>query len=414
MLVRAFAAALALITLVFATTFSSPVSAQSERNKEIAREKFTKGVTAYDAGEYEKARTLFLQAYALTRHPLLLLNLGLSEVKGGHHEEGGNHLQQFLREHDTPTDQQQKDAESGISDAQRKTGYVILIVDTDGAELAIDGTTIGKSPLVDPYFVAPGKHVASAKKGGKSTQTEIDVQRGTATPVTLNIGGGGLTPVPGPVPTPTPTTVPSPTPYTAPMPPPEPFPQPIAPAPMPYQGMPPGGDTGREDLMPWFRRKPGAWALFGVAGAGLIGTIVFGALAGNRNSNAGSFSDQILAEVQAGENGKSVAKLPPQYWSEGNGTGTPQPCGTLDDPSTAFGHYQTACNDLRNEINAYDDLLIGVAVSVPIFVGATAGLIIYYFVDTGGKKGANNTGITIMPTPIITPETRGGGLVGTF
>jgi hypothetical protein len=176
--------------------------------------------------------------------------------------------------------------------------------------------------------------------------------------------------------------------------------------------MPPGGDTGREDVWPWFKRKPLAWALFGVAGVGLVGTIVFGALAGNRNANADSFSDQILSEVQAGEDGKAVAKLPPQYWSNGDGTGTPQPCGTLDDPSTAYGHYTNACNDLRAEINAYDDLLIGVAVMVPVFVASTAGLIIYYFVDTADK--GKGSAMTLVPTPIITEEVQGAGLVGTF
>lgn len=408
-MLRLFAAALALVTALIATTVATPAAAQ-DRNTEIAREKFTQGVTAYDAGEYEKARTLFLQAYALKRHPLVLLNLGQSELKAGHTEDAGNHLQQFLREHKNPDAQQKKDAEAGIAEAQKKTGYVILIVDTDGAELAIDGTNIGNSPIADPYFVKPGKHEASATKGGKTTKTEVDVQRGTATPVTLNLGGGGaVTPVPVPVPTPTPT----PDPYPSTLPTPMPSPYPVGPPmPPPIGGMPPGGDTGREGVWPWFKKRPLAWALFGVAGASLVGTIAFGALAGNRNANAGSFEDQILAEVQAGEDGKSSAKLPPQYWSNGDGTGQPQPCGTFGDSSTAYGHYASACNDLRGEIDAYDDLLIGVGVSVGLFAASTAGLIIYYFVDSGSK--GSSTGTTLVPVPMITPDSQGGSLVGTF
>ncbi len=413
---RAFASALALLTVLVFTTLSAPATAQGDRNTEIAREKFTKGVDAYDAGNYEKARTLFLQAYALKRHPLVLLNLGQSELKGAHYEDAGNHFQQFLRDHRTATPEQKRDAESGIAEAQKKTGYVILIVDTDGAKLRIDGTFIGKSPLADPYFVKPGKHVATAKKGKKKVKVEVDVRRGTATPVTLNLGGGGgaaVVPVPTPAPAISPNPVPAPYPAA---PQPLPYPAPVMPAPMPgfRGGMPPGGDTGSDGFLDWAVPRWGAWALAGGATVGLIGTIVFGALAGSRNSNADSVSGQILTEVQAGEEGKAEAKLPPQFWSNGDGTGAPQPCGTLDDTNSGFAHYAQACNSLRAEINAYDELLIGVAVMVPVFVASTAGLLVYYFVDTADDNNGSARSFTLLPTPIITPTTQGAGLVGTF
>src|SRR5262245_710202 len=66
---------------------------------EVARQRYEEGVKAYDAGRFEDARSAFLQAYALKRHPAVLLNLGLSEIKSKYPEDGGNHLQQFLREH---------------------------------------------------------------------------------------------------------------------------------------------------------------------------------------------------------------------------------------------------------------------------------------------------------------------------
>src|SRR5262247_2617259 len=67
---------------------------------EVARQRYEEGVKAFDAGRYEDARSAFLQAYALKRHPAVLLNLGLSELRSGKYvEDGGNHLQQFLREH---------------------------------------------------------------------------------------------------------------------------------------------------------------------------------------------------------------------------------------------------------------------------------------------------------------------------
>src|SRR5262245_5903972 len=140
---------------------SSAAYAQDNITK-MAREKFLEGVKSYDAGRYDEARVSFLQAYSLKRHPAVLFNLGQSELKSNHVEEGGNHLQQFLREATDASEDQKKSAREGIADAQRRTGFVILIVDAGGSELSIDGKTIGKSPLLDPYFVSPGAHKATA------------------------------------------------------------------------------------------------------------------------------------------------------------------------------------------------------------------------------------------------------------
>jgi hypothetical protein len=63
----------------------------------IARQRYNDGVAAFDAGRFEDARAAFLQAYALKHHPAVLLNLGQSEMRSGHYDDGGNHLQQFLR-----------------------------------------------------------------------------------------------------------------------------------------------------------------------------------------------------------------------------------------------------------------------------------------------------------------------------
>src|SRR5690348_14418208 len=56
----------------------------------VARQRYTEGVAAYDAGRYEDARSAFLQAYALKRHPAVLLNLGQSELRSNHPEDAGN------------------------------------------------------------------------------------------------------------------------------------------------------------------------------------------------------------------------------------------------------------------------------------------------------------------------------------
>ena len=48
-----------------------------------ARARFKEGVEFYDKGQYENARLAFLQAYALKKHPAVLLNLAQSSAKAG-------------------------------------------------------------------------------------------------------------------------------------------------------------------------------------------------------------------------------------------------------------------------------------------------------------------------------------------
>ena len=46
-----------------------------------ARARFKEGVDHYDKGQFENARLSFLQAYALKKHPAVLLNLAQSSAK---------------------------------------------------------------------------------------------------------------------------------------------------------------------------------------------------------------------------------------------------------------------------------------------------------------------------------------------
>lgn len=373
----------------------APSDAHAQAAKDRARELFIEGVGSFDSGRFEDARTAFLQAYALTRHPAVLLNLGQSELKSGHIEEGGNHLQQFLREHKTATEDQKAAAKEGIADARQRTGFVILIVDTDGADIGIDGQNVGKAPLLDPHFVKPEAHQASATFGGKTVRVDFTAKRGTATPVQLNLNAGGavVVPVPPPVPGPSGPPVPSPVPY-----------QPVGPTPLPGPalGGPDQPSDGRPGFFEWGYDEPLFWGGTALAGANLILAVAFGIAAGNANSSAETVSQKILEEVDRKDN------LPPQYFST---DGQPQPCGSLDDPDSAFEYYADACNRLRDNIDAYDTDIALMAVGIVVGTLAAGGTVAYYFLDT--DDASKNSG-SITVAPMLTPEHKGVGVLGTF
>jgi hypothetical protein len=178
---------------------------------------------------------------------------------------------------------------------------------------------------------------------------------------------------------------------------------------------PPGPDVaeepGREGFFTWYAKKPIAWVLTGVAGLGLIGTVGFGIAAGSADSSAQSVSDQIVNEVRRTDN------LPAQWYENGDKVnGQPQPCGSIDDPATAHPYYADACNQLRDNIDAYDTDIALMGVSIGVLVAGVAGVVIYYFADpdnpeqTAAEQGPSLVGFG----PYFTETERGFGLVGTF
>src|SRR5438132_10193537 len=96
-------------------------SADDETTK-VARARFQEGVEFYDKGQYEKARAAFLQAYALRKHPAVLLNLAQSSLKANHHLEAVRYFQQYLREAQNISAAQRADAERGLAEARQKLG----------------------------------------------------------------------------------------------------------------------------------------------------------------------------------------------------------------------------------------------------------------------------------------------------
>src|SRR6516225_8166354 len=104
--------ALALLLTLAPAAFSPVAGAQSsaeDPTTAMARSRFKEGVDFYDKGEFEQARLSFLQAYALKKHPAVLLNLAWSCLKSGHALEADKYFKQFLVEGHDITDKQRSD-----------------------------------------------------------------------------------------------------------------------------------------------------------------------------------------------------------------------------------------------------------------------------------------------------------------
>lgn len=392
-------ASLSLVALCVGLASIVPIGApsafaQDDAITEVARQRYNEGVKAFDAGKYEDARSAFLQAYALKRHPAVLLNLGLSEARSNHPEDAGNHLQQFLREFTSASAEERATAEKAIADAKKKASRIIIAVDTMGADVSVDGALVGKSPVPDPVFVKPGKHVVVGQANGKTTTVTVETKLGQDASASLALGGGGATPVPVPTPEPTPTpTIPA-LPPTAP--PSATTPPPIATEPPPIA---PTSTTTevpseRQPFFQWYTHKPLALAGTGLAIVGLAVGIGFGAAASSAASSANADGDQIRQHV--------AANNPPDPDMRA-------PCtesGSGDTPG-----YNTACSHLRSDRSAQStDSALATVGFVAFGVGA-AGTVIYALVDwLPGKKKDDAKASPLKHVaiaPVVTPGVRG-------
>ena len=125
----------------------APALAQDDVTLTMARERFKEGVGYFDKKDFAKARVAFLQAYALKKHPAVLLNLAQSELRSGHEADAAKHFAQYLREHQDATEAERQGADTGLTAAKALVGEVALDVDATGAEVYVDGDLEGQAPL---------------------------------------------------------------------------------------------------------------------------------------------------------------------------------------------------------------------------------------------------------------------------
>jgi hypothetical protein len=369
--------ALALLVAFAPATFSVAGLAQTTDDPTIkaARARFNEGVDFFDKGQYENARAAFLQAYALRKHPAVLLNLAQSSLRSGHSLEAARYFEQYLHESSALTSAQRADAEKGLAEARGKLGRLEISA-TDGAEIFVDGEHVGTAPLPDPVNVEPGTHVVKANSDSKSVVVVV----GQVLPVKLLPSEGvAIAPV-----APIPVTPPPPVPVEAP---PAAVPEPAVTTREQIETSPPSY-TSSPGL--FSRPKTMAPVWIGLA-AGLAGgttAILFAVFKSNANTNYQN--DQTTIESAA----------PMSAWT-----------GLCEHPPPSFA---AACSSLQNDQNLVNTNAIVANVGLGVGIAGLAfGLGWYLFAPKRGAAPAT-VGASGSLSPILGRNMNGLGYVGSF
>jgi hypothetical protein len=363
--------------------------AQDDVTLSMARERFKEGVSYFDKKDFAKARVAFLQAYALKKHPAVLLNLAQSELRSGHEADAAKHFAQYLREHKEATDAERQGAETGLTAAKALVGEVSLEVDATGAEVYVDGDLEGSTPLPGSIYLVPGAHQIQAKKDGKSANGDVTATAGQATSLELKLAG---TPkVAGARPGSSPT-------------------EPLGEAPIAEEP-----SHGRKGFVSWVTSTPAAGVGVGLVGIGLIGGGAFAFGAKSSYDAADSVQAQIIdkaTKTDGKSSSQGVCVNPAQWLST-----SPIWSGMSDaDRADRARQYADNCNKYNDNVKSGDTFKTLAIVSFAVAGAAAVGTVVYYFVDSSNNSetGKREPKRRVMVLPIYQQGFAGGLISGTF
>ncbi len=374
----------------------APARAQDDVTLSMARERFKEGVSYFDKKDFAKARVAFLQAYALKKHPAVLLNLAQSELRSGHEADAAKHFAQYLREHKDATDAERQGADTGLTAAKALVGEVALEVDATGAEVYVDGDLEGQAPLPGVVYLTPGSHEIQARKDGKTVSGNVVAAAGQSTSLSLSLTRG---------------------------------PKPAAPV-ASGAAPPDSGNTetpvpeepsssSRQAFLPWLTHTPGAMIGVGLTGAGLIGggAFAFGSKSSYdaADSVAADISKQAK-EVDLKNREKPGACTDPENWLL-NYTDSPRKelYAVAANRKQRAAQYKANCDKYTKNVKSGDTFKTLAIVSFAVAGAAAVGTIVYYFVDskkTDSAGSANKRRIVVLP--IYQSGFAGGLVAGSF
>jgi hypothetical protein len=154
----------ACIALV-ASTAAAQDGVPSAAERTAAREAYTAGVAAANAGDWETAHAEFSRSYGLFAHPRTLLNLAGAQAQTGRLVEASESYREYLRDAEAYGEDaaSQVAARAELAELEprlpRATFHVTDLLDDD--HLRLDATELSHAVVGTPLPVDPGDHRVS-------------------------------------------------------------------------------------------------------------------------------------------------------------------------------------------------------------------------------------------------------------
>jgi len=164
-----------------APALAEPTRAHTPDGSEIeeARQRFQRGVDLYREGSLDAALAEFNKAYELAPNYRVLYNL--AQVQNERHEfvAALERFQQYLEEGgaEIPADRREQVTRE-IAALRGRVAKIVVRANVEGAELLVDGISVGLLPLKDPVLVSSGVRQLQIRKSGYETSARTETIAG--------------------------------------------------------------------------------------------------------------------------------------------------------------------------------------------------------------------------------------------
>jgi hypothetical protein len=161
---------------------------------------FKSGVQFFSDQKYAEALAEFERAYEIAPATIVLYNMAACHRYLSHYSEAVKYYRRFLDESEGASGKVPADrivaAKAELDDILSKIARVSVTA-PDGAEVVVDGVTIGTMPLDMPLIVAPGEHKVVVRLAGKKDgDKNLHVASGDEVSVKINLADAPKAPPP--------------------------------------------------------------------------------------------------------------------------------------------------------------------------------------------------------------------------
>jgi hypothetical protein len=169
---------------------AAPIAGGAEGPSDDQRRKaddlFRQANKLYADGRFAEAEPLFQSAWKLNPTYDIAANLGHTEAHLNKLPEAAGFFAFALKTWPVAGDPTPRDlAQKKFDSIRAQVGALPISVDAAGAEVFVDGRSVGKAPLPVEAFVTPGSHTVEARQGSDSVRKTVTVAKGGSTPVAL-------------------------------------------------------------------------------------------------------------------------------------------------------------------------------------------------------------------------------------
>lgn len=200
-----YARATALAVFLVAAAASAPAQAQEPPSKaavEEAKRRFQRGRELYEDNDFQAALVEIRRAYELAPTYRLLYDLGLVYSQLQDYPNALRSFQRFLQDGKGEVSaQQREEAQREIEKLKGRVATLRITTNRLKAEVSIDDTPVGTTPLAEPILVSAGRRKITATLKGHAPATKtVEVAGQETLDVSLDlveVAAGGAAPAPG-------------------------------------------------------------------------------------------------------------------------------------------------------------------------------------------------------------------------